>query len=107
MYVTPPRKRCSFLLALLYPKSADTKSLATFYQVFRDEERESEDRNKARKALRGRVLREDESALTELYLYGSKLHTICSPLTEADQVAGFVLKMLSCITDQADETRLA
>ncbi|KAF9557170.1 hypothetical protein EC968_007781 [Mortierella alpina] len=38
--------------------------------VFRDEERRSEDRNKARKALRRRVMEEDESALTELYLFG-------------------------------------
>ncbi|KAF9159847.1 hypothetical protein DFQ26_006114 [Actinomortierella ambigua] len=75
--------------------------------VFRDEERQSEDRNKARKALRRRVLEEDGSTLTELYLYGSKLHTICNPLSEADQISGFVLRMLSCITDQADETRLA
>ncbi|KAG0221402.1 hypothetical protein BGW41_006805, partial [Actinomortierella wolfii] len=75
--------------------------------VFRDEERRSEDKNKAQKALRRRALEEDESALTELYLYGSKLHTICNPLSEADQISGFVLRMLSCVTDQADETRLA
>ncbi|KAG0332580.1 hypothetical protein BG004_001187, partial [Podila humilis] len=75
--------------------------------VFRDEEEDSEDRAKARKALRRKVLEEDESPLADLFLYGSKLHTSCSPLSESDQVTGFVVKMLSCVTDRADETRLA
>ncbi|KAG0047785.1 hypothetical protein BGZ83_007219 [Gryganskiella cystojenkinii] len=74
-------------------------------RVFRDEEQDSGDKGKARRAMRVRALQKEESPLTELFLLGSKLHTSCKPVTEADHVAGFTMK--SCLTNRVDETRLA
>ncbi|KAK3807935.1 MAG: hypothetical protein J3Q66DRAFT_86679 [Benniella sp.] len=48
-----------------------------------------------------------KSTLRSLLLYGSRLHKICTPFSEADQTSQFILGTLSPIMNRPDETRIA
>ncbi|KAF9412899.1 Integrator complex subunit 2 [Podila epigama] len=96
---------------LVKPAKDELKEARTMFRdcrdTFEDEERESGDRSKARAALRKVVLQAEDQLLQEVFLSALKLHTTCKPITESDQVSGFVMRMLTPILDKADETRLA